>query len=1124
VGTGDQLQRTLTPTEASYAFDRLVEEDPESAVRHLRRANPIAAAVDLYERYDPVIAETHPATAAHALFLSQWGDALLHSASFSPDRLKAIQLAHSNTDLAIELWKHLPDRTRHRHTVVHAYCNLACSARVQAKIEKRAMLDDFRTASRHIAEWWLVHPGRDGPEELLEKASSIYQPVFDLTANALVRLDEALSDTIIIPTTPTKGFAQISAALDEIGLLLEQSLLFRLQADLVSSRRDSLRNRRCAVLERGLRSLDVALGPRGGDTEYDRWSSDSIDRAIQDNLCTQIRPRIRRTASKLLLNLASALTEIGNNPAAGWFAAYGAELSDEADAAIDRARIEQDFSPWTAVGRLERHLSTTYPPSPRDREAARILVRLLGELGAERAAYYWETWRRNSSGNARRARPKPSSFSSARPIADKATRIAENLISTRARENAPGVIEALNGLLIRLLKIPSDGETPPIVSNSVSADLLRDAVNTVAAWDLPWRSNIEHHSPSNWNQEPLVALRFVLELSIDFAARFAQGRLPWLWQRLGDTQARLAAPIGTQYTDDGKHFGAQGAAARECYRRAAELGERYDRWVVGADAWLDVARTLAPQLDTTAVTAVKPSEVEIDEAIQAVSRARRLVRNGLNGHPDGQDRIDAVARANVHIGHIALSYLSLGDAKMAFCAADLALGVAHDGLRSEDDPARKAELIEELVLADDLDALELMRAPDAKIDEVRNRLSDIYEHQLLSRDHTLPIGRPQESRVARSGGGEVKDIQPKTVRQTLAALSPEGIATLHFMHTRRNHVYCVGAKLSADQVEYDGWDLGLPAAEASRLFSLTRDEIIPVAGREPRLLKMTGRHIFGSASTISGLTLEEWLRETPLVVVIPHGIFGGLPIHALQLPKSNQFVASQYSISYVPCFKALVHYANTSTMDVRSLPVRLFQGETEPDSQQDEEVDFDGELRTVEEILERQGWSVERPAPSTLRNCSTPAAIIHVASHGYLPSNRRAMQACVELESTEGPIRITAAEVAGAGQKARFAFWNACHVGSTVSRSGDLYGFGLALLTHVDTAILPNCPIDSKTARKVAESFYRLLKIMPEMPLAELWRCSIDTSGLIGDWAPYFVWGNPGSLVQRPVGSELGSL
>ncbi|MGW2787025.1 CHAT domain-containing protein [Streptomyces populi] len=461
----------------------------------------------------------------------------------------------------------------------------------------------------------------------------------------------------------------------------------------------------------------------------------------------------------------------------------------------------------------------------------------------------------------------------------------------------------------------------------------------------------------------------------------------------------------------------------------------------------------------------------VTQVMAPVMRVREIVRTTLARAWGTADLIDIAHGLTNTTATLAGLLAEHGCHELAFKIAHAPLGALSRAF--EQDP----ELVEEFELAERWHSAQ----PDAE------RLLAMLGHKVLQGRHAYhPVTFPELSDVAACFGRSVSFVQ--------------------LLHTPRHGAWALGASATTGRrCRYWSCRLGdimLNGAtvKVSDFRRRTWVDLRPLNRHEPDI----DDDLAAMHTALVGPWLDE-VKGSGALILIPHGVFSGLPLHAACGPHG--YLIEQCPVGYLPNL-------NVAPSSLVSAPSALVGG-------WDPKIQGEDEARELEAHLRGLGVGVDRPAGAgegrdrLLDPNECVWGLVHVVAHGSLSPWPNSSDSQLHLVPGVG---VSAGDWLRRGCRATLVFLNACELGQgVVHRAGDLNGFPLALRARKTAAdISALSPVDSADAHCFAAAFYE------EMPkhdsltaYYQACRKALKTERSACAWAPYVHSGFPVRVAGR---------
>lgn len=497
-----------------------------------------------------------------------------------------------------------------------------------------------------------------------------------------------------------------------------------------------------------------------------------------------------------------------------------------------------------------------------------------------------------------------------------------------------------------------------------------------------------------------------------------------------------------------------------------------DRWLwadralrvsVASGRWLYALRALNLQLELAA----ERSDDRLVE--QCVSEIQSIVRHWVVSATGTADLIDVTNKLLKRSTRTAALLASAGYARLAFDLARSAVGLISRIITEAPYLAAEFELAE--------------RRANGSEPHSDNRLFELMRDRILGRLH---VSMPPECTMAE-----------------VAARYHAKVSFIQLLSTADLGCWALGWTRSDDGEEHWAARLPIDAAGLSELRATVWSQLRPArAGRTNSALGIVDDEVVRF--------VRPFIKHSDDVVFVPHGGFGGLPLHAARGPHG--YLIEHHRVGYLP---NLDGRAVQPTLDAQALVAGW-----------DPEIHAGVEAAELSATLAGLGLSVVRPPKAVegrrmLLDSDGRWGLVHVAAHGHFRAWPESMGSRLALSSK---ISVAAGDWLRSGCRAQFVFINACSLGRHSPHAGDLNGFPLAIRARgAVTEVSALSPVPSLPARAFARLFYERwpgrdsLRAYQHACLEAI-RRGTSPSG----WAPYLHSGAPVRLpARKPVEESL---
>lgn len=628
--------------------------------------------------------------------------------------------------------------------------------------------------------------------------------------------------------------------------------------------------------------------------------------------------------------------------------------------------------------------------------------------------------------------------------------ISRDLTASIQRENVPSLVENLARLAGLLLDRKLANIQPK------AAEDLAQSLRQIEEWKptqrIPYLSG---PLPPRWLSDSKQEALRVAELCWEFAARYC----PADGLRVLETAGRAAVRV----------YGLNDERTRQHWREAATQAQQLGNWQLAVEAHLKVAWTYSG------------SPVPQRQAKRAAQSAYRAMLDGFRRLAHLYEVTTLLEQKwTVYPARVARAFAQADPQSWeAFSALDVGQGLALSATRSADSAMSRNLLAlqhEEQQILSELAHSGFEGA--GRLSEVRNLILDLTQYG----GSTLLAG---------SGPGELTDL--------LWGLGADA-AVIQLGHTK-DDIVISAARLDGSSLRpiYHSLELGKYSLLADLMTRMW--EAINIDPFSDPLLSLSGSAALSQVYATLVEPLREFLSGTVSWHVVGHGIFAGLPWHAIRTP-GGRFLIEDVAIGYAPSVKALFE---NSEQQAKLADTTLIIGW--PDEQ-----GVGSEAEDIARIVEAAGAPVMAPQERAegldlLLDGGRRWRVIHIVGHGENRPFPHALESFMQF----GPARVTAREVLDSGVHAGLVFINACHLAKSDEFAGDLYGFPFAFLASGTPVIAAAAPVYRPYAGWFARRLHRAL-LADTTPLDAYVQ---TVRSFISDpwnshpvfWAPYFYIG-----------------
>ncbi|MGW7368706.1 CHAT domain-containing protein [Streptomyces sp. NPDC054841] len=418
-----------------------------------------------------------------------------------------------------------------------------------------------------------------------------------------------------------------------------------------------------------------------------------------------------------------------------------------------------------------------------------------------------------------------------------------------------------------------------------------------------------------------------------------------------------------------------------------------------------------------------------DERVgESVIRVRDIVYTTLANARGTADLIDIAHGLTTTSANLAGMLAEHDCHKLAFKIAHAPLGALSRAF--EQDP----DLVEEYELAERRHAQHSENADQRLLELLRNRV-------LAGKNTYRPVASPELASVAACFGHAVTFVQ--------------------LLYTPQHGTWALGAHVTGSrQCQY--WSRQL--SETVNILDLRKaiwDYLNPIHRNRP--------HIGTYLTMLHDAVMKPWLEKvkgSDALILIPHGNFSGLPLHAAHGPDG--YLIQKCPVGYLSNL-------NDAPSDLVASPSALLGG-------WDQGIRAGDEVQELEARLQRLDVAVVRPTDAQqgkdhLLDPDPTAPIwglVHVAAYGQLRQWPESSDSQLLLVDGAEGTAVTAKAWLHSGCRASLVFLNACEIGQgAVHHAGDLNGFPLALRARGTAADLSTVSlVNPGDAHRFAIAFY----------------------------------------------------
>jgi len=354
--------------------------------------------------------------------------------------------------------------------------------------------------------------------------------------------------------------------------------------------------------------------------------------------------------------------------------------------------------------------------------------------------------------------------------------------------------------------------------------------------------------------------------------------------------------------------------------------------------------------------------------------------------------------------------------------------------------------------------LERLEAGPGRTDEIQDlmtTLGELYSEKLA------------EKRVLDRAGPTIADLDVTTRPALRRVLRPREVFVEYFVSTDSMFVFVARSDTSAFLTEAVSPTQLTNTVETYRQF-LKRGHDHP---RE-RLWQPAGRRLY--EMMLRPLVQEDWLTPGAHLVVAPHRMLHGVPVHALPTPTTGdgpRFVIERYGVSYTPSATALVERRERPPPELDSVLAAAPVAERLPYTER--------EVRHVptEPFAERRVLTGGDARAAVVREGWTGYNLVHLAAHART-NERFPLYSHLQFADE----RIELHEVLRDSVDAQLVVLSACETGRGVASNGgaptsaSLVSFPRAFLSGGARSVIASLwPVDDAATAHLMEHFYREL-------------------------------------------------
>lgn len=311
-----------------------------------------------------------------------------------------------------------------------------------------------------------------------------------------------------------------------------------------------------------------------------------------------------------------------------------------------------------------------------------------------------------------------------------------------------------------------------------------------------------------------------------------------------------------------------------------------------------------------------------------------------------------------------------------------------------------------------------------------------------------------------------------------------------------NEVWCLVSGNCLGQHQYQAIPLNVTLNDVHELaetlwHDIPRTGASSAAGSQDTL-RLLAQLYDAYLSPISG-----WLADCAAIKIMSHGQLTSLPFHAAR--SNGQFLIERVKVTYV----TRIERDHELTND----PVVICGW--------DPSIAARDEAHAVRDILRRSNKPVvyadnAKTGMQTILSVSGRASAVHIAAHGVFYKWPKSWDSVLRMTEKQA---VTARQWLYRGLQADMVFANACNVGRTAPKFGDVNGFSLAFQARgARTIVAALGLIPPEAAHEFAVRFYEAIGTGDSLA-AYQHACvaSIAAGQPIAGWAPYVHTGIPWS-------------
>lgn len=803
--------------------------------------------------------------------------------------------------------------------------------------------------------------------------------------------------------------------------------------------------------------------------EIDFWGTEGLflpdDKHPSHNDYARLDSMTKRDLGRLLSDMAGSAEILGEHEVASHYAHHALQLSQwaghELRARLSLARLEQ-LDPMTQVYRYEELLrdvmnGAVVELSPRQQgdayqrlaDGALTLTKTLNNLKHQTAASFWR-WHA--------------------AIWRQAASLSLPSANTTKMSLSPLRADELKSLISS--KLPATGISEPVraTRKNASAGLKRALKRQHVPGLVLTLLELANQCPAP--SSDLISLLASVDSWRPSKRGHLAERLPLSECHTANDVARICAEIAAEFAEGYVQY-----LRPEALNRLAENFSLSSarRQISARDAFREARRT-GRWLEAIKAQRILLSEhhkqKNMEGVCTSVSRIRIVVRTALGMARGTADLIDIAQELTAQVREIAGELAEWNYHELAFDTAHAPVGALSHAFTEDPELIKEFELVEQ------------------------------WHKSGFSWDAGQPLF---DAMLARIG----KQLHAGSPPVDLAAGTTD-----HF-----------GEKVTFIQLLntdlHGAWALGMTVIQKRRHYWSVKLDVADTWLQE--LGKTLWAHLRASRGSRSASALELLYNKVvqPIlskigavntIVIVPHGSFAGLPLHAALGPQG--YLIENLPVSYVLNL-------NASAVDLK-VPQSAIVGcwDREIASPQDPPQI----MRELADKFQAMGLHTIRPRRAVdgrheFLSPNSAWGILHIVAHGFFESWPASTRSRLELSPS---VSIEASDWLRSGCRAAIAFVQACSVGRQEPHAGDLSGFPLALRVRGTIAeVSALSPIPAATAHDFAAAFYENLDGADSLRAYQAACIHFIRNGYQpSDWAPYLHAGPPVCLPRRKERSQ----